>query len=190
MAGRKVFAEPGTLTGSIGVVAGKANLKGVYDKVGINKEIVSRGRHAALYSDYAPLGGGERERIQAEASKFYEDFVAKVAAGRRMPAPEVDKVAQGRVWTGRQALSRGLVDELGGFEEAIAEAKRAIGVAVDRPVTVERFPRPQTPWLLALGRRFGGMSLRLDPLALLPDPARLVVRERVWAVLPFRIRIR
>ena len=190
MPGRKVFAEAGSVTGSIGVVAGKAMLKGLYDKVGVQKQTVSRGAHAALYSDYLPLGDSERERIQAEANKFYDDFVAKVAEGRKMSTSEVDAVAQGRVWTGRQAWSRGLVDELGGFEEAFDEAKRAVGLEAGTAVTIERFPKPQSFWRTALGRRLGGQSRLLDPASLMPDWLSVMVGERVWAMLPFDLRIR
>ncbi len=189
MASKKVFAEPGTLTGSIGVIAGKADLRGLYDKVGVRKDIVSRGRHAALYSDYAPLDDGMRRRIREEANAFYDDFVGKVADGRGMSPEEVEAVAQGRVWTGRQAWSRGLVDELGGFEEAFDEAKRAIGVDSVAPVLVERFPKPQSFWRTALGRRLGGQSRMFD-LKVLRREIPFVARDRVWARLPFDFRIR
>ncbi len=195
VAGRKVFAEPGTITGSIGVIAGKANLKGLYDKLGVRKEMVSRGRHAALYSDYVPLGESERERIQTEARKFYDDFVAKVAAGRKMTTEETEAVAQGRVWTGRQACDRGLVDELGGFEEALDEAKRSIGLDPAAPVTVDRYPKPKSLWHAALGGRHGARAAMRDggiveSVAQVPEWARMLARDRVWALLPFDFRIR
>ncbi len=189
MAGKKVFAEPGTLTGSIGVIAGKADLRGLYDKVGVTKEIVSRGRHAALYSDYARLGDGERQRIREEASAFYDDFVGKVATGRGMSREEAEAVAQGRVWTGRQAWSRGLVDELGGFEQAFEAAKSAIGLEAAAPVVVERFPKPQSFWRNALGGRFGGQSRISEVVGMICD-VPFVASDRVWARLPFDIRIR
>lgn len=189
VAGKKVFAEPGSLTGSIGVIAGKADLRGLYDKVGVRKDIVSRGRHAALYSDYAPLGDGERQRIRDEAGAFYEDFLAKVAAGRSMSRDETDAIAQGRVWTGRQAWSRGLVDELGGFEEAFDDAKGIMGLAPSAPVLVERFPKPVSFWRTALGRRLGGQS-RLNAVADFLRDVPFVGRDRVWARLPFDLEIR
>ncbi len=188
MPGRKVFAEAGTITGSIGVVAGKADLRGLYEKLGVHKDIISRGRHAALYSDYVPLGDGERERLRDEARAFYDDFVGKVADGRRMSAEQVEVVAGGRVWTGRQAWSRGLVDELGGFEEACDEAKRAIGADPIGPVTVERFPRPESFWRTAIGRRFGGRAGLLDLPSLL-DEVPFRARDRVWLRHPFDLRI-
>ena len=189
LAGRKIFAEPGTVTGSIGVVAGKAHLRGLYEKLGIHKDIISRGRNATLYSDYAPLGEGERERIRAEAQSFYDDFVGKVCSGRNMSTEQVEAVARGRVWTGRQARARGLVDEFGGVEEACDEARRAMGVAADTPVMVERFPRPQSFWRTALGRRFAGQATLADARILVREvPFRR--RDRVWLRLPFALRIR
>jgi len=187
--GQKIFAEPGTITGSIGVVAGKADLRGLYEKVGVRKDIVSRGRHAALYSDYAPLGDSERQRIRDEASAFYDDFVGKVADGRSMSAEQVESVAQGRVWTGRQAWSRGLVDELGGFEEACDAAKRAIGVDIDTPLSAERFPQPQGFLRTALRRGFGGPSA-LTSMRSLIRQFPMSTRDRVWLRLPFDIRLR
>jgi len=186
MAGTPVLAEAGTITGSIGVVAGKANLRGLYERLGVGKELISRGRHAALYSDYVPLDDENRARIHAQADACYRDFVGKVATARGLSAEAVAAVAEGRVWTGRQALAHGLIDELGGFEEAFAAAKRAAGLAADEVVTVERFPKPRRLWKL---------SLDLNPAQgvlgeLLPGLAslRFLLRERVWAVLPFQFR--
>jgi protease-4 len=187
--GRRVFAEPGTVTGSIGVIAGKADLRGLYEKVGVRKEIVSRGRHAALYSDYAPLGDGERQRLHDEASAFYDDFVGKVAEGRSMSPEQVDTLARGRVWTGRQAWSRGLVDELGGFDEACDAAKLEIGIDVGAPVAVERFPQARGFWRTAFGRSVGG-HWELLALPSLVREIPFLARDRVWLRLPFDFRIR
>lgn len=187
VAGHPILAEAGTITGSIGVVAGKANLRGLYEWAGITKEVVSRGRHATLFSDYAPLGDEERERIRAEADAFYADFVRKVAEGRRLPPETVAAAAEGRVWTGRQAWSRGLVDELGGIEEALDAAKRLAGWPVDEPAAVERFPKPRRLWKFSLDLNLPSHG-RLGELAALMPPFRFVWHERVWAVLPFNLR--
>ncbi len=187
VAGGPVLAEAGTITGSIGVIAGKATLRGLYDRLGVTKELVQRGRHASLYSDYAPLGEEERARIQAEAANFYEDFVGKVAAGRQLSTEAVAAAAEGRVWTGRQAWTRGLIDEVGGFEEAVAAAKRLVGIAADDVVGVERYPKPRRLWKLSLDLNLPGPSGIADLLGMLPS-LRFVVRERVWAILPFHLR--
>jgi protease-4 len=183
VAGKPVVAEGATITGSIGVLAGKAVLRGLYDQLGVTKQLVTRGRHAALYSDYVPLGHEERQRLQAEAEFFYEDFVNKVASGRQLSAAAVASVAEGRVWTGRQAQARGLVDQLGGIERALDEAKTLAGLAPQQLIAVERYPRPKRLWKV---------SFNLNPphsrlTALLPW-LRFIGTERVWAILPFHFR--
>ena len=187
LACRPLLAEAGTITGSIGVVAGKATLRRLYDRLGVRKETVARGRHASLFSDYIALDDDGRERIQHQADSFYRDFVGKVAAARGLTAEAVEACAQGRVWTGRQAQACGLVDELGGIEEALVAAKRAIGLPADQPVLVERVSRPRRFWDLSLGfglPRRGGL---VDLLDVLPS-LRFLLRERVWALMPFDIR--
>ncbi len=182
VAGKPVLAEPGTITGSIGVLAGKALLKGLYAHLGVTKEIVSRGRHAGLYSDYLPLGPEERQRLQAEAEFFYTDFVAKVATGRQLSLESVAAAAEGRVWSGRQAQTLGLVDQLGGIERAIDEAKVLAGLPPDARVAVHRYPRR---------RRRLKLSFNLNPtqsrLQMIPW-LRFIATERVWAILPFNFK--
>ncbi|MGH7789477.1 MAG: signal peptide peptidase SppA, partial [Candidatus Binatia bacterium] len=187
LAGSPVFAEAGTITGSIGVLAGRANLRGLYDRLGVHKELVSRGRHAALGSDYAPLDEAGRERLQHQAAEFYRDFVGKVAQARGLEPAAAAAVAEGRVWTGRQAQARGLVDRLGGLEEAFDAAKEAAGLPADARVGVERFPRPRRLWKLSLDLNLPTQSVLADLFGVAPS-LRFVLRERVWAVLPFSLR--
>ena len=187
LAGTPLIAEAGTITGSIGVIAGKASLRGLYERLGISKQLVSRGRNAAMYSDYSPLDDAGRERIYTQADAFYRDFVAKVARARGLTDDAAVAVAEGRVWTGRQAVERGLVDELGGLEEAFAAAKRAAGVRADEPVTVERFPKPRRLWRVAVDVNLPHYGALEELLPILPS-LRFVMRERVWAVLPFQLR--
>lgn len=184
MAGAPVLAERGTITGSIGVLAGKATLQGLYAQVGISKEIVSRGAHASIHSDYLPLGTSERARLEAEAHAFYDDFLAKVAEGRRLTLETVAAVAEGRVWTGSQALERRLIDQIGGIEDAIGEAKILAGLRREDPVPLVRLPRPRRSLGLALLRRLPlGSSLELVSPWL-----GVTLRERVWALIPFDLR--
>ncbi len=182
VAGSPVIAEAGTITGSIGVVAGKALLRGLYDRLGITKQVVNQGRHAALYSDYVPLGDEGRQLLQTEAEFFYTDFVQKVASGRHLSETAVAAAAEGRVWTGRQAHALGLVDQLGGLEQALDDAKVLMGRAPGELVAVERYPKPKRPWRV---------SLQLNPPLTqwtgLPW-LRFLSREHVWAVLPFHFR--
>ncbi|MDX2166815.1 MAG: S49 family peptidase [Deltaproteobacteria bacterium] len=187
IAGRPLLAEAGSITGSIGVVAGKATLRRLYDRLGVRKTIVGRGANAGLFSDYAPLDVAGRERIETQAAMFYRDFVAKVAAARGLSDAAAEAAAQGRVWTGRQAQARGLVDALGGLEEAFDAAKQAIGVPLGDPVMVERFPKPRPFWRLPFDLRLPGRGAVTDLLGIAPS-LRYLLRERVWAILPFEIR--
>jgi len=183
VAGKPVIAEGATITGSIGVLAGKALLRGLYDQLGVTKQVVTRGRHAALHSDYVPLGEEERQRLQAEAEFFYADFVQKVASGRELTVAAVDAAAQGRVWTGRQAQALGLVDALGGFELALEEAKVLAHMARDEMVAVERYPKARRLWKVSLN--FNPAQARAASVG---PWLRFLASERLWAVLPFRLR--
>jgi protease IV len=187
VAGGPILAEAGTITGSIGVVAGKANLRQLYDRIGVTKELVTRGRNAKIFSDYEPLGEQERARLQAEASSFYDLFIERVATARHLSAEAVAAVAEGRVWTGRQAWTRGLIDELGGLEEALDATKKMIGLAPGEPVAVERFPRPRRLWKLSLDLNLPTHGIASDLLASVPGLGFLL-RDRVWTILPFRLR--
>jgi protease IV len=122
-----IFAEPGTLTGSIGVFAGKVATSGFYAKIGVHREYVTRGRNALLFSDNAGFSDGQRAALTQTLGAFYDRFVGKVATGRRLPIDEVARLAEGRVWTGAQARERGLVDGLGGLTRALTAAKLMIG---------------------------------------------------------------
>ena len=185
--GSPIFAEAGTITGSIGVIAGKANLRSLYDRIGVTKEMVTRGKHAAIHSDYVPLGDQERARIQAEAESFYRMFVDRVATSRRLSTEAVEAAAQGRVWTGRQALSRGLIDELGGIDDALDRAKTLSGIPAGEPVLVERHPRPRRLWKLSLDLPLPSW-MHAPELISLPPMLRLLLSERVWTLLPFHFR--
>lgn len=135
-----IVAEPATLTGSIGIFGGKIALGGTYQKLGANVESVTAGRHADIYSPVRPFDEGERAKLGEQLQAFYDQFVEKVAASRKMKPEQVDEVAQGRVWTGRQAKQVGLVDELGGLERAVAVAKQRARIAADVEVELVTFP--------------------------------------------------
>jgi protease-4 len=135
-----IVAQPATLTGSIGVYGGKLSVQGLYDKLGITREELRRGRHAAFFSTYHPWSEGERQRIRAVLRAFYDQFVEKVAKGRGRTPGEIETVAQGRVWSGAAALSNGLVDELGGLAKAVAIARERAGVPESATVQLVQLP--------------------------------------------------
>ena len=138
-----IVAEPSTITGSIGVVSAVPNLNGTLDLLGIRLERLSRGRNAGALSALAPPEEVNVKLISRYMEKFYWKFVDKVAAGRHMTRKQVHAIAQGRVWTGRQAVENGLVDVLGGLDEAIQIAKVKAGITDD--MNWELVEMPEAP---------------------------------------------
>lgn len=141
-----IFAERGTLTGSIGVFAGKMNWSGLYDKLAVNREMITRGDNALFWHDSQGFTPAQRELFQAQLDRFYARFVDKVAVGRKLTPEAVDAVARGRVWSGRQALEHGLVDGLGGLDRAIDSAKYLVGVTPGDRVRLRTYER-ELSWL-------------------------------------------
>jgi protease IV len=140
MAAPHIVAQPATLTGSIGIYGGKFVTGGVYDKLGANMESVIIGRNAGIESPERPFTDSERQKLRAQIRDFYNGFIQKVAASRKLPVERVDQLAQGRVWTGAQARERGLVDALGGLDRAIALAKERAGISADTEVEIVSYP--------------------------------------------------
>ena len=143
-----IVAEPGTITGSIGVTGGKYSFKGLYEKLGIRKEILKRGEHADFYTDYGDYPTAEKAIVQRQVREIYDDFIEKVALGRTgLTVEDVDKLGRGRIWSGRQAKQNGLVDELGGLSLALTIAREHAGLA-KRSVEIVEFPK--NTWLTQL----------------------------------------
>lgn len=136
----EIVAHPGTLTGSIGVFGGKPVIRELLDRLGVTVETVTAAERALMFSTRRPFAEGEWERIQRYLDAVYDDFVAKVGEGRRMSSSAVHEVAQGRVWSGADALERGLVDRLGGLDLAIDAARDRARLATGRG-TVREFPK-------------------------------------------------
>jgi protease-4 len=150
-----ILAEPTTLTGSIGVFALKPDLSGLLSKLDVNVESQQRGANARIDTFTRAWTPEERAVVERQVGGFYAQFVGKVAEGRRLPGARVEEIARGRVWTGSQALERGLVDRLGGLAEAVALAKELAGL--DEEALVRRleptggFPASVFPALAAFG---------------------------------------
>lgn len=138
MGSSRIFAEPGTITGSIGVFGGKMNLAGAYEKVGVTLHTEQRGRYANLFGSTSDFDELERQKYQEFLSSFYTTFVSKAAEGRETTYDALHEVAQGRVWTGEQALELDLIDELGGLDAAVAHAASEGGIEGD--VRIVRMP--------------------------------------------------
>lgn len=163
MGAEEVFASPTTLTGSIGVFFAKPSVRGLAEKLGVSQVSVSRGKLAGLTELFDPWTPEQRAAAQRWVDDFYDTFISEVATSRRLSKEQVHRVAQGRVWSGSDALERGLVDRLGGLWDAIASARARAGLGADEDVevTLVRPPGALPAWLGAFA-----------PAALLEHPVR------------------
>ncbi len=179
-----IVARPTTLTGSIGIWGGKPVLRGLYEKLGLNREAIQRGAMAGLYSETTPFSPEERAWVRRNMGQEYARFKARVAAGRGMAEEDVEKIARGRVWSGAQALEINLVDELGDFGTALAKAKALAGLDPEREYTVVHVqpPRQELP-----ARPF---PVEEPTWAMLLDTLQDLAHERVWALAPWTLRVR
>jgi protease-4 len=192
MNGDVIVAEPATITGSIGVFSGKFSLRGLYEKVGLTQETVRRGRHSTLFSRYSPWTDEERQKVRELNESFYETFVAKAAQGRHKTPEEIEAVAQGRVWTGAQAVEKGLVDRLGGLDIAIEAAREKAGLRPGTDVRLVVMPERKGLIDMLLERREEDVSVRAlgrEGAAALRW-ATTLARSGPLARLPFDLRIR
>jgi protease IV len=162
VAAPEIVAQPATITGSIGIFGGKVVTGGTYEKLGANIETLSIGRNADMESPVRPFTDSERQKLREELRAFYGQFVAKVASSRKMPASRVEELARGRVWTGQQAKGNGLVDALGGLDQAIALAKKRAGIAADAEVELVNYPARKTLFELLAERLSGATVVRAN----------------------------
>jgi protease-4 len=207
MPAQKIYAEPGTLTGSIGVFGMKLVMGGLEDKIGLKTETITRGANAGIFSTTTPFSPSERKAMEAMIADFYEMFLTKALEGRKkagkdMTLAQLDKLAGGHIWTGRQAKANGLIDELGTLDDAIAAAKEMSG---NKGVEMELLVLPKPKTFLdtlmegkgvddqlslsaarALGREFPEMTRRLRMME-----AMLQMRgAAVWASLPYGLEVK
>ena len=195
MGADKIVAQPTTVTGSIGVIAGKFDLRGLYDRLGINKEVITRGKNADLFSDYRSFSPEEKEILLKMIGNIYKNFVHKAALGRNMTDEQIDSIGRGRVWTGEQAKEHDLVDELGGITEALSLVKKMAEIPEEEKVEVVIYPRVRPlmwSWWLDTVRK-GRIDLPEDlfssTLGLTSNTTKLL-RERVFTLLPYSLRFR
>ncbi|HET9528073.1 MAG TPA: signal peptide peptidase SppA [Pyrinomonadaceae bacterium] len=201
----KIIAQPSTITGSIGVVAGKPVMRGFYDWLGISNEYVLRGKTAGMFRETEKFSDDERVKFEEWIKNtYYNEFVPKVAKGRGKDAGYIDSVAQGRVWTGGQAKDKGLVDEFGGLDRAIEVAKQLAKIPADKGVERVILPYPTTflQQLLSGGGENSNTQLEQQRamLAAMPEDARRAFRfmqlmdrmknGETMLVMPFDLRIK
>ncbi len=188
MSAHKIVAQPQTWTGSIGVYFGKPNLINLYEKLGVTSERLTFGDKADIFSTFREWTPEERQIIKTEIEWLYDQFLAKVAEGRNMTIEEVDRIAKGRVWTGSQALERGLVDELGGLSRALALAKELAGIPDAEQVQLVVQPKKISFLDMIFGRKYIQTNLDLSPpLEKTLSALKLLENERIWAIMPFWI---
>jgi protease-4 len=191
-----IIAQPATLTGSIGIFGGKIAIGDSLAKLGVGTETVRAGRNSTIDSPFEPFTPDQRQKLQGYMQTFYEGFVEKVASARQRTPAQIDAVAQGRVWTGRQARERGLVDMLGGLDTAVAVAKERAGIPEDEEVELVSYPPPRT-FYEALVEEFGGSGggiwsllagrSEARALAAVTAPVRVFRRGEPLALMPFAL---
>jgi protease-4 len=181
-----ILAQPTTLTGSIGVIAARVVIALLLERVGVSVEVVQRGARANMDSPAHRLDEGERGALQQQLDDTYQSFLEVVAAGRQRTVEQIEPLAGGRVYSGCDALSRGLVDQIGGFDAALAELRRRIGRGAQRldPVLVSPRRRQLHAPALPSVLRTMATSFGLGPLAGAGALAAMNPREHVWLWCP------
>jgi protease-4 len=199
MPAQTIVAQPSTLTGSIGIFGGKFVTGGVYEKLGAHIESTSIGRNAEMNSPVRPYSPAELKKVEEQLHAFYDQFVEKAAESRHTKPERIDQLAQGRVWTGRQAKENGLVDELGGLDRAIAIAKSRAKISDETEVELVVYP-PRKSFYEVLSEQWSGagdqmalsawMSTNLtqgevETLRVLRGPLTMFHRGEPLALMPF-----
>ncbi len=208
MGAKKIYADPGTLTGSIGVLGGKLALGGLYNKIGITTETLSRGTNANVFSSTHPFSKTEKEAMRLILLDIYEQFTSKAlqgrkAAGKKMTKEDLEKLAGGRIWTGRQALENGLVDVLGSLDDAIADAAKLGGLPANKEPELLLLPKSKSfldSLLDSKNDSDASLVQRLLPLLRKAPELRRhfghieslwkMRGEGVWLMMPYRVEIR
>jgi len=200
MTGDPVLAYSNTLTGSIGVFYGRVNLLGLYDKIGLKKQILSRGHYSRIDSDYGPLNEDERNTLRTEIEVFYKGFVGRVAEGRKRKYEEVEPLAQGRVWLGSQAKQNGLIDEIGGLDRALELVKERAKIPATERISLVTYPPRKTLFEYLLNRDEDTVALETalfnKPFqkqigALLGKlPVQALAQGGVMRLMPFAIEVK
>lgn len=199
MTGDPIVAYSNTLTGSIGVFFGKIDLKGLYDKIGVKKQLLTRGKFAAIDSEDGPLTDEERAKLHNEIEIFYHGFVQRVADGRKRPYNDIEPLAQGRVWLGSQAKQNGLIDEIGGLDRAVELAKQRAKIGAPDKVMLVSYP-PRRTLLDLLWNRQSDSDVEAEVESELMNtqiralvgklPIRALARGGVLRLMPFTLVVK
>ena len=188
----QVFLQPTTVTGSIGVFSGKANLSELYSKVGLHTETITRGKHANMFSWTQPFSDEERSIVKRQVSDLYTRFASIVADGRKLAIDSVRSIGQGRVWSGQRALELGLADTVGSVLDAIEMARQRAQIKDDDYVVVEMPQRKFVPRLtnLALSTLARSVGIGGDsPLAALRSLGAANFGAEMQMRMPYQLKI-
>jgi len=158
----QIIANPGTITGSIGVIMEIPNIKGLMDKIGVTTEVIKSGRHKDLASVFRGIGREEREILQGVMDDVHQQFIQAVAEGRKLPPERVRKIADGRVFSGRQAKEAGLIDDLGDLEYSLSAAAKLVGIKGEPEVVTKK---ERGTLMQLLDSAFGGRVMKVVPQA-------------------------
>ncbi|HEX4808848.1 MAG TPA: signal peptide peptidase SppA [Bryobacteraceae bacterium] len=193
MTGSRIVAYPNTLTGSIGVLYARPNLHDLYSKLGINEAILTRGKFADMDSDYVPLSDAAKQKLHESIQMTYQSFVSKVAAARKKTYDQIDPIAQGRVWMGAQASQNGLVDELGGLDQAVALIRQEAKLPPNGETNLVMFPGRRSLFDILMSSSPDDVtsSLANDRIRkLLPSlPSPALLRGGILRLMPYRIEV-
>lgn len=191
VSGDPIVAYPNTLTGSIGVIFARFVLHGLFDKIGMNEQLLTRGRFADIDSPDAPLTDAERQKLTGQIDAFYNAFVSRVAEGRHRPFDQIEPLAQGRVWVGQQAKDNGLVDRLGGFDRVIETYKQRAHLSASDRVSIVPYPGRQSIIELLFNRNDPAAEVRARLDKVFGDlPLDLLSEHGFVELMPFVIRVR
>ena len=179
---QRIVAQPMTITGSIGVFALKPNTQGAFGKLLLHRTLLKRGANAGMLSDATPLSEGERIALEGSVMRAYHDFKQIVAEGRKLEYDALEPLCGGRVWTGEMARERQLVDVLGGFPQAVEEARVLGGLPSDKKT---RAILVEPPHEFVLPKPFGARQAVREATQIYADLRRLISQTRLWALLPF-----
>jgi protease-4 len=198
----KIVAQPNTITGSIGIFAGKFDMSGFYSKIGINKQILKRGKYADIFTETRPSTKEEMTLVYNYINEFYQGFLAHVAEGRGKKPSDIDKIGRGRVWSGTDALKVGLVDELGGIDVAVETAKKLAKIKPERQVRLILYPKRKSFFEILFGGE-GDETVRISEdvfyAGILPRELREAAGSirlfanaknfQIFAMMPYILRI-
>jgi protease-4 len=190
---KHIMSQPTTITGSIGVIMGRISAGGLYEKARVNRVSLKRGERADLFSDLAPLTEDERAILFEQIQTTYGRFKEVVANGRDLPQDELDPICEGRVWSGRQALERSLVDSHGDFEDALRKAAELAEISLkadERVGTINFHGRSDDTGLLGalLSAEAPGLATAVNLLNLLDKENLVLLHQKPLYLLPFSLK--